>query len=195
MLKLYVLEEGDYVFSYINGVIKEIESNYIVVECSGIGYMVFVSNPYSFKIEETKKVYVYQVIREDENTLYGFKTKEDKDLFLKLISVKGLGPKMAIVMVTGDNKDNIYEAIEKGDINYLKKFPKIGDKVARQIILDLKGKLTSDSNTSKEDFKELTETLKSLGYKPLDIKRILPNIDRSKKLELQIKDALKLLLK
>lgn len=182
-------------FSYINGVIKEIESNYIVVECSGIGYMIFVSNPYSFKIEETKKVYVYQVIREDENTLYGFKTKEDKDLFLKLISVKGLGPKMAIVMVTGDNKDNIYEAIEKGDINYLKKFPKIGDKVARQIILDLKGKLTSDSNTSKEDFKELTETLKSLGYKPLDIKKILPNIDKSKKLELQIKDALKLLLR
>ena len=102
---------------------------------------------------------------------------------------------MAIVMVTGDNKDNIYEAIEKGDINYLKKFPKIGDKVARQIILDLKGKLTSDSNTSKEDFKELTETLKSLGYKPLDIKKILPNIDKSKKLELQIKDALKLLLR
>ena len=77
----------------------------------------------------------------------------------------------------------------------MKKFPKIGDKVARQIILDLKGKLASDQSNLKEDFSELTETLKSLGYKPNDIKKILPKIDASLSLEKQVKEALKLLLK
>lgn len=182
-------------YSYIKGIITIIETSYIVVENNGIGYMVFVSNPYSYKLNEEVTIYLYQQIREDENTLYGFKTKEDKELFLKLISVKGLGCKMALPMFSGDNMSLILNAIEEGNINYLKKFPKIGDKVARQIILDLKGKLASDQSNLKEDFSELTETLKSLGYKPNDIKKILPKIDISLSLEKQVKEALKLLLK
>lgn len=182
-------------YSYIKGIITIIETSYIVVENNGIGYMVFVSNPYSYKLNEEVTIYLYQQIREDENTLYGFKTKEDKELFLKLISVKGLGCKMALPMFSGDNMSSILNAIEEGNINYLKKFPKIGDKVARQIILDLKDKLASDQSNLKEDFSELTETLKSLGYKPNDIKKILPKIDASLSLEKQVKEALKLLLK
>lgn len=182
-------------YSYIKGIITIIEPSYIVVENNGIGYMIFVANPYSYKVNEEVLVYLYQQIREEENTLYGFKTSEEKDLFLKLISVKGLGCKMALPMLSGDNMDGIHEAIESGNINYLKKFPKIGDKVARQIILDLKGKLASDEKASKQDFTELSETLKSLGYKQADIKKILPSIDASKTIESQVKDALKLLLK
>lgn len=182
-------------YSYIKGIVTIIEPSYVVVENNGIGYMIFVANPYSYKINEEVLIYLYQQIREEENTLYGFKNKEDKDLFLKLISVKGLGCKMALPMLSGDNKDSIYDAIENGNISYLKKFPKIGDKVARQIILDLKGKLAADAKETKQDYTELTETLKSLGYKPADIKRVLPNIDVDKTLELQVKDALKLLLK
>ncbi len=182
-------------YSYIKGIVTIVEPSYIVVENNGIGYMIFVANPYSYKVNEEVLVYLYQQIREEENTLYGFKTSEEKDLFLKLISVKGLGCKMALPMLSGDNMDGIHEAIESGNINYLKKFPKIGDKVARQIILDLKGKLAGDENASKQDFTELSETLKSLGYKQADIKKILPSIDVSKTLESQVKDALKLLLK
>ncbi len=182
-------------YSYIKGIITMIEPSYVVLENNGIGYMIFVPNPYSYKTNEEVLIYLYQQIREEENTLYGFKNKEDKDLFLKLISVKGLGCKMALPMLSGDNKDSIYDAIESGNINYLKKFPKIGDKVARQIILDLKGKLAVDAIETKHDYIELTETLKSLGYKPADIKKILPNIDSSKSLESQVKDALKMLLK
>ena len=182
-------------YSYIKGVITTIEPSYVVLENNGIGYMIFVANPYSYKLNEEVSIYLYQQIREDENTLYGFKNKEEKDLFLKLISVKGLGCKMALPMLSGDNKDSIHSAIESGNVNYLKKFPKIGDKVARQIILDLKGKLELDTNSNKQDFTNLSETLKSLGYKPTDIKRILPNIDANKTLEQQVKDALKLLLK
>lgn len=182
-------------YSYIKGIITIIETSYVVIENNGIGYLIYVSNPYSYKEKEETTIYLYQQIREDENTLYGFKTREDKDLFMKLISVKGLGPKMALPMLLGDNKDSIYDAIETGNVNYLKKFPKIGDKVARQIILDLKGKLQISDSPAKKDYTELSETLKSLGYKPLDIKRILPGIDDSLSLEKQVKEALKLLLK
>lgn len=182
-------------YSYIKGIVSMIEVNYVVIENNGIGYLIYVPNPYSYKVGEETLIYLYQQIREEENTLYGFKNKEDKDLFLKLISVKGLGCKMALPILSGDNKDSIYDAIESGNINYLKKFPKIGDKVARQIILDLKGKLAVDAKETRQDYTELTETLKSLGYKPADIKRILPNIDVNKTLESQVKEALKLLLK
>ena len=181
-------------YSYIKGIVTILESNYIVLENNGIGYMIFVSNPYSYKLNIEYTVYVYEHIREDENTLYGFKEEEDKKLFLKLINVKGLGPKMALPILFDDNKNEIYNAIENGDINYLKKFPKIGDKVARQIVLDLKGKLTFTDNKT-DDYKELTDTLKSLGYKAQDIKKILPSIDFSLTLEKQVKEALKLLLK
>lgn len=183
-------------YSYIKGIITIIDTSYVVLENNGIGYMIYVANPYSYKENEEVIIYLYQQIREDENTLYGFKTKDDKDLFLKLISVKGLGCKMALPMLSGDNKDDILDAIDTGNVSYLKKFPKIGDKVARQIILDLKGKLASDDKKgSLNNFEELTETLKSLGYKPNDIKKVLLKLDASLSLEKQVKEALKLLLK
>ena len=79
-------------------------------------------------------------------------------------------------------------------INYLKKFPKIGDKVARQIILDLKGKLVSSTTVTKVVNDELADTLRSLGYKQSDINRVLPSI-KEESIENQVKEALKLLLK
>ena len=180
-------------YEYMNGKITEVESTYIVLEVSGIGYLINVANPYSYSLGEDTKVYVYQHIREDENTLYGFKTKEEKDLFLKLINVKGLGPKMALPMLGGSSIDGIKDAIERENILYLKKFPKIGDKVARQIILDLKGKLVNKDNIIDED-NELIEALKALGYKVPDIKKVLPKVDNSLSIEDKIKQSLKLLL-
>lgn len=178
-------------YEYIIGKIVKLESNYIVIDNNGIGYLIYVANPYSYKINNDEKIYVYQHIREDENTLYGFKNNEEKQLFLKLIGVKGLGCKMALPMLSVDI-NNIENAIETENVNYLKKFPKIGDKVARQIILDLKGKL--NTGNVKNNLIELEETLKALGYKSTDINSVLPNITETE-LESQIKEALKLLLK
>ena len=101
---------------------------------------------------------------------------------------------MALPMLSSGNPNSIIAAIESGDIAYLKKFPKIGDKVARQIILDLKGKLVSNES-SAVDNSELVEALKALGYEASDINKILSKIDNTKSLEEQIKEALKLLLK
>lgn len=182
-------------YEYIKGIITKIESTYVVVENNGIGYLVYVANPYSFSIDDDVKIFIYQQIREDENTLYGFKNEDEKNMFLKLIDVKGLGPKMALPMFATGSIDGIKDAIERENILYLKKFPKIGDKVARQIILDLKGKLVEKNNNNIKSNDELTEALKGLGYKPADINKILPSINASDTIENQIKEALKLLLK
>ena len=183
-------------YEYIKGKIINQESNYIVLDNNGIGYLVYVSNPYSFEIDKEYTVYIYQCVREDENSLYGFKTKEEKDLFLKLIDVKGLGPKMALPILATGSISGIIDAIERENILYLKKFPKIGDKVARQIILDLKGKLGVASTTNSTiDYEELIEVLKGLGYKQADINKVLPQIKTDLSIEEQVKEALKLLLK
>jgi Holliday junction DNA helicase RuvA len=183
-------------FEYIKGKVTLTESGYIVLENNNIGFKIFTASPYSFEIDNEYKVYIYQNIREDENTLFGFKTNEEKNLFLKLIAVKGLGPKMALPMLASGSIDGIIDAIERENILYLKKFPKIGDKVARQIILDLKGKLVSkNDNINVHVNDELTEALTALGYKSADIKKVIPKVSNSLTIEEQIKEALKLLLK
>lgn len=181
-------------YAYLNGIIKDIESNYIVLDINGIGYLIYVANPYYYQIENYYKVYTYTHIREDEFSLYGFKSKEELDLFLKLISVKGLGPKMALPILATGSIEGIMDAIDRENILYLKKFPKIGDKVARQIILDLKGKLAK-TVTNNNINEELTEALLALGYKNNDIKKVVASIDSNLTIENQIKEALKLLLK
>lgn len=180
-------------YDYIKGKIKNIQSNSVTLECNGIGFLIYTPNPYAFKMDFEYTIYLYQYVREDEISLYGFMKEEERSLFLRLIDVKGLGCKMALPMLALGSTDGIVDAIERENILYLKKFPKIGDKVARQIILDLKGKLVSSNTTVQKDFEELKEALKSLGYKTSDIDKILPKIteeDVSK----QIKQALKLMI-
>lgn len=182
-------------YEYIIGKIDSVNPGFISLDNKGIGYKIYVSNPYSFKEKEEYKVFLYQHVKEDELTLYGFKTLEERDLFLKLINVKGLGPKMALPLFSNGSIDGIIDAIERENILYLKKFPKIGDKVARQIILDLKGKLVSktDSIIVKDD--ELVDALLALGYKNADINKIIPKINKDLTIEDKIKEALRLLLK
>ena len=182
-------------YAYIKGYVKDIESDYIVLDNNGIGYLIYTASPYSFDMDKEYTVYLYQYVREDEITLYGFKTIDEKKLFLKLISVKGVGCKMALPMLATGSPSGIIDAIERENILYLKKFPKIGDKVARQIILDLKGKLAKSDDSSNPVNDELIEALKSLGYKNSDINKVIKNVDSSLDIEVQIKEALKLLLK
>lgn len=185
-------------YNYIIGKITEIDFNHVTLENNGIGYCIYVANPYEFMENKEYKVYLYQQIKEDEQSLFGFKTKEEKDIFLKLISVKGLGCKMALPILAASTPSGIIDAIERENILYIKKFPKIGDKLARQIILDLKGKLNMTTNNTSEvknNNEELKEVLKGLGYKEKEFKNILGQIDSSQAIEQQVKEALKLLLK
>jgi holliday junction DNA helicase RuvA len=181
-------------FGYIIGSVKYLTSNHIVLDNHGIGYIIYVANPYSYEEGKEYTVFTYNYIREDENTLYGFKTMEEKDLFLRLINVKGLGPRTALPMFATGSVNGIVDAIDRENILYLTKFPKVGEKLARQIILDLKGKLNME-HTEENTNEELVEVLLNLGYKLPDIKKILPKIDETGTIENQIKDALKLMLR
>lgn len=125
-------------FDVIEGKVIDIEVNYVCISTSGIGFKVFVPNPYSFRLDEEVKVYLHNQIKEDEYSLYGFKSKEERNIFLKLINVKGLGPKIALPILAGSTVEGLMDAIERENVLYLEKFPKVGEKLARQIILDLK---------------------------------------------------------
>ena len=185
-------------YDYIKGKIAELKYNSIVVDNGGVGYLIYVPNPYSYKLNNEYTIFIYTCVREEEYTLYGFKDREQKELFLKLINVKGLGPKMALPIIATGTIDAISDAIENEDLNYLKKFPKIGDKVAKQMILDLKGKLNSINTGifAKEDYSaELTEVLLGLGYKQADVKRVIGKVNSNNSLEEQVKEALKLMLR
>ena len=183
-------------YSYFKGAVTEIESNNITIECNGVGYRIFVPNPFSYEINNIYKVYVYNKISEDEYNFFGFKFKEEYELFLKLISVKGLGPKIALPILATGSIGGIVDAIDRENILYLTKFPKIGEKLARQIILDLKGKVNIEGAIVENDnTEELINVLESLGYKTNEIKKVIGQVNQSETLENQVKEALKLLLK
>ena len=189
------METGDKMYNYIKGIITEVTSSYVVIENQNIGDQINVGNPYIYKENDMYTIYIYNHIREDEHTLFGFKSKEERNLFLKLINVKGLGPKMALPMVSAGSVNDLLDAISQENLVYLTKFPKIGDKLARQIILDLKGKLADHQDLfAASDLTELVAVLESLGYKKADINKILPKVDATKSLENQVKEALRLLL-
>ena len=182
-------------YNYIKGTVVEIGSTSITLDNNGIGYNVFTPNPYAFEENKEYIVYVYQHIREDEMSLFGFKNQEEKDLFLKLINVKGLGPKMALPIIAMGSIAGISDAINRENILYLKKFPKIGDKLAKQMILDLKGKLDIIESGIVDTNDELIEVLKGLGYKDKDIKSVISKVNKELKLEDQIKEALRFMVR
>ena len=184
-------------YGYIKGTVKDIESNYVIIDNHDIGYIIYVPNPYYYELDEIYTIYTYTQVREDEYSLYGFNSKEQLNLFLKLIQVKGVGPKMALPMLATGSVEGIYDAIERENILYLKKFPKIGEKVARQIILDLKGKVNGSqmSLLNNNNTNELVDALLALGYKQADVKKVVNSVKSDLTIEEQIKEALKLLLK
>ena len=180
-------------YEYLRGVITEVTPYYIVVDVNGVGYQVYVANPFKYEEDEhaEQKVFVYQAVRDNDISLYGFKNSSEKQLFLKLLDVSGIGPKSALAILANDDNRGLINAINSDDDGYLTKFPGIGKKTAKQIILDLKRKLSDvdsdmltgqdnldlDLNASSPYLKESLEALRALGYTKTEVKRI------SKKLE------------
>lgn len=181
-------------YSYFKGVISEINPKYITIDVNNIGYLVQVKNPFQFKVDQELVLYIYQSIKDDGISLFGFLTKEEKNLFILLLSVKGIGPKSALSILASGDFVCIKKAIESDDISYLTKFPGIGQKVSQQIILDLKGKLISLEKNKNTNLDDCIEALLSLGYKKNEISKIVDNLDQTKPVELLLKDALKLML-
>lgn len=165
--------------AFIRGVVFSTLKDCVVVDVHDIGYVVYTSQPRSYTIGKPVFFYTYQHIREDANQLFGFTTKEDYDLFLRLIDVKGLGCKSALNMLSGSSANKVIEAIEKGDLTFLKGMPGIGAKTAQQIVLDLKGKLVFKEDETplvNDALNDAKDALLALGYKANEIKAVLANV-------------------
>lgn len=186
-------------FSYIKGKITLIQGDYVVIENNSIGFQIKTASSQSYTQGEEITLYTYLHVREDIFELYGFKTLEEKELFLQLISVKGLGPKGALAILSSGKISEVIEAINQGDTKYLQRFPGIGAKASQQIILDLHGKLNFKQSITQNENPKITnikEALKSMGYTSNEIKTTIPileqNIDQPE--SVLIKLALKRLI-
>lgn len=186
--------------SYLNGEIVDISFDSIVVDCNGIGYHVYVGKPQDFAYGRCL-VHIYYHQKDDGVVLYGFKSKNEKELFLKLIDVNGIGPKTASGMIGATTVQNLISAIETGNLAFLKKLPSIGAKAAQQIILDLKGKLILEdkkpSQSKNVQFEEVYDALRTFDFKVSEIDAAMNKIANLEELKTEqlIKECLKLLRK
>ena len=192
-------------YEYFQGVIVTIKPDFVVVDVNGIGYKVFSPTPYAYQEGQKARVFIEQIVRDTGITLYGFQTEDDKGLFLKLLSVSGIGPKSALAIMAAEDSNSLAEAIEQGEVKYLTRFPGVGKKTASQIVLDLKGKLGSfvknaNKAASAEVSPELNDALLALlalGYTKKEVDRITPSLIAEEKTtaDQYIKKGLALLLK
>ncbi|OAO32353.1 Holliday junction ATP-dependent DNA helicase RuvA [Mammaliicoccus lentus] len=176
-------------YAYIKGKISQLYPTHIVVENNGIGYEIQTPNSYRFQsqLEEEEQVFTQLIVREDAHLLYGFIDLEEKDMFLNLIKVTGIGPKSALAILAASTPNEVKIAIENENEAYLTKFPGIGKKTARQIILDLKGKLTiteeselfAQADESKNDvLEEAVLALEALGYSKREITKVKKSLEK-----------------
>lgn len=198
--------------AYIRGNLTYIQEDSVVVDVHGVGYEVVCANPFVFQSSLNKEVQIntYHYVREDIQVLYGFKNEDEKYLFTKLILVSGIGPKGALAILASVDVDEFVSAIEREDDKFLTSFPGVGKKTARQIILDLKGKLTSmltisnqtaphegSETNGTEQLMEAQEALKALGYTEREIKAVIPELQKENSTNTDeiIRKALALLMK
>lgn len=176
-------------YEYFEGTITEINPSYIVVDVDGVGYKVFSPTPFAYQEGQKAKVYIEQIFSDNNGfTLYGFQDKTAKGLFLKLLSVSGIGPKSALAIMAAEDSNSLAEAIEQGEVKYLTKFPGVGKKTASQIVLDLKGKLgdyVSRLDQKAAEDKSITPALhdallalSTLGYTQKEIDRVTPKLEK-----------------
>ncbi|GAB3050335.1 Holliday junction branch migration protein RuvA [Virgibacillus ainsalahensis] len=179
--------------AYIKGSLTYIKDESVIVDVQGVGYEIVCANPFVFQSALNNEIQIntYHYVREDIQVLYGFKNEDEKYLFTKLISVSGIGPKGALAILGAVDVDGFVSAIEREDDKFLTSFPGVGKKTARQIILDLKGKLTTMLSISTEsatgtnsvplateELQEAQAALKSLGYSDKEIKAITPELQK-----------------
>lgn len=194
-------------YEYLNGELAHILPTAIVIDVHGVGYQVVFANPYRLQdsLKKQIKVLVQQVVREDSITLYGFISSEERELFQRLISVSGIGPKSAMSILANDDTEGFVNAVESGNVTYLTKFPGVGKKTAQQIILDLKGKFealpeeTTKAvvSTNQATLEEAKEALLGLGYSAKEIAKIWKSLEAAAPSTTQeaLKVAFKLLMK
>lgn len=202
-------------YEFIKGNVDFVCPEYVTIDNNGIGYQIAAPNPfiYTDKIGKEIKMYTYQHVRQDVLALYGFQSRDEKTLFIKLLSVSGIGPKGALAILASGEPEQVVQAIENEDEVFLMKFPGVGKKTSRQMILDLKGKLqnilpdyfphllsnhnqSQQTNPTSAQLDEALLALSALGYSDREIRKVTPILQQEKLTTDQyIKLALQNLLK
>ena len=190
---------------FLKGKVHSTDRGYLVLESNGIGYIVNMVERELYTFYENEEVFINirLVLREDAAILYGFRHKETRDAFDLLTSVTGIGPKLAMGILDGDDVFNIAKYIISKDEKSLTKLPGIGKKTAQRIILELKDKvekldldlasMTNEVETIEEKDDPAVEALISLGYNVYDAKKALDKVDSSLDISERIREALKLM--
>lgn len=198
--------------AYLIGTVTEVSDDNIVVENNRIGFNVRVPNGYGFKTGSEVQVYTYTYVKEDAFCLYGFDTKDQLELFKKLITVNGIGPKGALAVLSVMSADDLRFAIYSQDASAIAKAPGIGKKTAERVILDLKdkvklgeinglpGQLSGTSEFAAGEFetarKDAVEALAALGYGVSEAAKAVSKVTVTEDMTAEeiLKNALKFLL-
>ena len=180
-------------YAYIKGTLSQLFPTHVVVETCGIGYEIQTPNSYRFQkyLEKEVQIYTSLIVREDAQLLYGFINEEEKEMFLSLIKVTGIGPKSALAILASSTPHEVKLAIENENDAYLTQFPGIGKKTARQIVLDLRGKVTiteenSDDllqtqvngNEQNQIISEALLALQALGYSKRELTKVEKSLNK-----------------
>lgn len=187
---------------YINGLIGELEPTMAVLECAGVGYGINITLMDYAKLQQLKqvKLYVHEVIREDSHDLFGFMTKQSRELFRQLIGVSGVGANTARLILSSMTEEQLISAIANDNPAALKSVKGIGGKTAQRIIVDLKDKikatdisLLSSKPIVGEAFDDAAAALTMLGFSPLASRNALkklftedPNLTTEKAIKLAL---------
>jgi Holliday junction DNA helicase RuvA len=187
----------------LNGRLLEKNPTELLIECSGVGYEVKISlNTYTqLSDSEQIKLHTKLIVREDAQILYGFSTKEEREMFNYLISVSGIGPNTAMIMLSSLVPEEIAHAIQTDDVITIQGIKGIGAKTAQRVIIDLKGKVVKFSSSSETFVLKGNKTrfdalnaLVSLGFDKKSTEKVLDKIDSGEQtVEQLIKEALRLL--
>lgn len=187
--------------SYLKGTVLAKKDRYLIVAVDAVGYRVY-TVPVIIEhvaLHEEIVLYIYTYVREDALELYGFSTLEELDFFERLISITGIGPRIALGVLSVASLADIKKAIIHGDPSILQKVSSIGKKTAERIIVELKDKISvteQEVGLTITENVQLFEALAALGYKEKDIRRVLQRLSPdTKELSERIKEALKILSK
>lgn len=189
-------------FSYIRGRLTEANENQVTLETGGIGYSITVSGNTASKLPlpgTDTMLFLYLQVREDEVGLYGFISREEKEMFLKLIQISGIGPKAAVGILSGMTPDKLAIAIVTGDVKGISGIKGVGKKTAERMVLELKEKLAAEDvelfGTSDEPsglMQDAINALRTLGLNQAEaVKAVEPAMKEASTLEDVIRNALR----
>lgn len=182
---------------YLRGEIAELQPEYVILDVKGVGYEIYCSSQTISQISDGSgkglSLWIYTHVREDVIQLFGFQYREEKNLFLSLLKVNGVGPKSAIGILSGAPYEKLVDYIETSDAKAISQLPRVGKKTAEQIILSLKGKLVRVAGKQTEvsgSKKQVSSALINLGFKPQLVDEYVSQLTNDVSVEDSIRDGL-----